>query len=406
MLAPSEERFVRHGTYTGRSVTVAGDLDIDALSAAFGAVQRTYPVVTCRIAEDSAGRGYLLGPVAPAGMSVRNGDSGAVPLPGEPIDPRRQLAYLDVVCSGAGRARVTLFAHHSIADAGHCVRLLGQLWHHYTDYLEFGSTTVVPHGYPQPLEWHAGARGITRGPVSGFEDVIRPLPSGQRELPADKGCPALVRPQRIVLDRAATARIVAVHRGCDVTVNGLVTAVLLKAFAAEKYGAAVESVGCLYPVDMRSRFDPRIPAPAGTNMAGLACFAAAIDPAIGIIELARQISDRLRRELAAGVVQQSVLHFPEFFGPSRIHSLAGHVAVTNTGIVPAFRTPAAIELVDYEIVYLSAHPRPTAGASAAATFLVYTFIGRLTIGLLGAAAERLLPFVRAELAALSESIDA
>uniref|UniRef100_UPI003D781625 phthiocerol/phthiodiolone dimycocerosyl transferase family protein n=1 Tax=Nocardia brasiliensis TaxID=37326 RepID=UPI003D781625 len=45
-------------------------------------------------------------------------------------------------------------------------------------------------------------------------------------------------------------------------------------------------------------------------------------------------------DLAAGIVQQSVLHFPDFFGDKRIHSLAGHVAVTNTGAVPPFRTPA------------------------------------------------------------------
>jgi hypothetical protein len=139
-------------------------------------------------------------------------------------------------------------------------------------------------------------------------------------------------------------------------------------------------------------------------MAGLASFAADVDISAGVIPLARQISSRLHHDLAEGVTQQSVLHFPDFFGPTRIHSLAGHVAVTNTGVVPTFRVPPNIELADYEIVYLSAHPRPTAGPGAAVTFLVYTFTGRLAVGLLGGGpdADRLLAAVRKELTALSE----
>jgi hypothetical protein len=72
-------------------------------------------------------------------------------------------------------------------------------------------------------------------------------------------------------------------------------------------------------------------------------------------------------------------------------------------VVPTFRVPADLELSDYEIVYLSAHPRPSAGA-AALTFLVYTFTGRLSVGLLGGAltADCLLTAVRKELTALSE----
>ncbi|MFD0362842.1 acyltransferase [Nocardia sp. GCM10030253] len=411
VLAPSEERFVRHGTYTGRSVSVVGDLDIDAVRAAFAALRRAYPVVICRIEEDTAGRGYLLRPRQrpPVGVWANLGDPDTVRLPAEPIDPADQLVYLDVVLSDAGRSRITLFAHHSIADAGHCVELLARLWDHYTDCVESGTTTVVPHDYPQSLEWHAAAHGITRSELSGFDDVARPLDPEEQSLPADPATAApsvLVRPLRAVLDRAATARIIGLGRHQGVTVNGLVTAALLRAYVSEKDRATGDpvSVGCLYPVDMRSRLTPPVPAAAGTNMAGLASFAAEVDVSAGVIELARQISSRLHHDLAEGITQQSVLHFPDFFGPTRIHSLAGHVAVTNTGVVPTFRVPANIELSDYEIVYVSAHPRPSAGASAAVTFLVYTFTGCLTVGILGGGptAGRLLNAVRKELTALSE----
>lgn len=404
-LAPSEQRFVRHGTYTGRSVSVQGALDPAALREAFDIVRRAYPIVACRIMEDTAGQGYLLAPDERAWTpaSVRQGDVQTVDLP--VVDPAAQLAYLDVVGSGADRWRVTLFTHHSIADAGHCVGLLSRLWDFYTGIIDRASITVVPQDYPKPLEWYVEAHGIARSVATGFEDVTEPLPPEVEVVPAACEEPApstLARPLRACLDPDTTARIVALGRKSGVPVNGLVTAALLRAYASETVCGA-SPLGCLYPVDLRSRFDPPVAAAAGTNMAGMASFAAEVDPAGSLVELAQRISGRLAHDLSSGVVHQSVLHFPDFYGTTRTHSLAGHIAVTNTGVVPAFRTPVAIELTDYEIVYLSAHPRPSAGASATVTFLVYTFARELTVGLLGggAHADGLLAAVRAELTALS-----
>ncbi|MFC9436720.1 acyltransferase [Nocardia sp. NPDC057030] len=406
-LAPSEQRFVRHGTYTGRSVAVAGELDVAALKEAFAALQMAFPVVLCRIGEDEEGTGYLLRPGdSPIEASVTEGDVETVGLPATPVDPGTQLAYLDAVVSGADRWRVTLFAHHSIADAGHCVELLSRFWGCYTDIVESTPISVVPQEYPQPLEWHAAKRGIVAGSVSGFEAVTKPLPTATPAVPVGDPAPSsLARPERIRFDEATTARIVALGHRRGVSVNGLITAALLRAYASETPDATggPVSLGCLYPVDMRSRLDPRVAPAEGTNMAGLASFAAAIDPAESVLELAQRISERLSTDLAEGIVQQSVLHFPDFYGPTRIHSLAGHIAITNTGAVPRFRTPAALTLTDYEIVYLSAHPKPSTGASAAITFLVYTFHSQLAVGLLGGgtSTNKLLTAVHKELTALS-----
>ncbi|MFB8277207.1 phthiocerol/phthiodiolone dimycocerosyl transferase family protein [Nocardia colli] len=410
VLAPSEQRFVRHGTYTGRSVSVAGELDVAALKEAFAALQVAFPVVLCRIGEDEAGTGYLLRPGdSPIGASVTEGDVETVGLPATPVDPGTQLAYLDAVVSGTDRWRVTLFAHHSIADAGHCVELLSRFWAFYTDIVESAPISVVPQEYPQPLEWHAAKRGIVAGEVSGLEDVTKPLPAAATTVPVGDPAPSsLAWPKRARLDEATTARIVSLghHRG--VSVNGLITAALLRAYASGTSTATGNPVplGCLYPVDMRSRLDPRVAPAEGTNMAGLASFAAEIDPSENVLELAQRISERLHSDLDEGIVQQSVLHFPDFYGPTRIHSLAGHIAITNTGAVPRFRTPANLTLTDYEIVYLSAHPKPSTGASAAITFLVYTFHGQLAVGVLGGGtdADRLLTAVRKELTALSAEV--
>ncbi|WP_245671493.1 phthiocerol/phthiodiolone dimycocerosyl transferase family protein [Nocardia amamiensis] len=404
VLAPSEQRFVRHGTYTGRSVSVRGALDPAALREAFATLRRAYPVVGCRIVEDAAGQGYLLHPDERAWVqaSVREGDAAEVGLP--LVDPAAQLAYLDVVYSGADRWRVTLFVHHSVADAGHCVALLTRLWAYYTDIVEQVPITVVPQDLPRSLEWYVAARGIAKAAASGFEDVTKPLPP-EASRPADSERPApaaLARPRRVRLDADVTARIVGLGGASGATVNGLLTAALLRAYARETAGGAIP-LGCLYPVDLRTRLQPPVPGAAGTNMAGLTSFAARVDPAASPVELAQRISARLAQDLSEGIVQQSVLHFSDFYGTTRINSLAGHIAVTNTGVVPAFRIPPTIELTDYEIVYLSAHPRPSAGASAAVTFLVYTFAHELTVGVLGggAHADGLLAAVRTELTALS-----
>ncbi|MGW4635494.1 phthiocerol/phthiodiolone dimycocerosyl transferase family protein [Nocardia sp. NPDC004415] len=383
VLDPSEQRFVRHATFTGRSVTVRGELDPVALGAAFAALQRAFPILVCRIVEDAEENGILLRPghIEPVGAWVSFGDPDEVRIPAESLSPRAQLGYLDVVLAEEDRARVTLFVHHSVADAGHCVELFARLWGYYTDHVETGSIAAGPREYPESVESLLARRGVVRGPRSGLEGVTRPLVVAdavgvvQSSQPAS---PALARPARIQLDPAETARVLELARSRAVSVNGLVTAAVLRAFAAV-YG--IDQVGCVYPVDLRRRLDPPVAAAAGTNVSGLAAFTTT---EFGdIVTLARRIGTALHDDLATGVIEQSVLHFPDFFGPTRVHSTAGHIALTNTGTVPTFRAPDGLVLDDYEIVYLSAHPRPSTGASAAVTFLVYTYLGRLTLARLG-----------------------
>lgn len=386
LLAPSEQRFVRHGTYTGRSVTVAGRVDIPALRAAFATLLRAYPVLACRIGIDEYGRGYLLRPArsGPVELCARDGDPTELTMPALRLDPAEQLAYLDVVCGPDDLSRVAMYVHHGVADAAHCVELFARFWDCYTDQIMCAPRAMEPFGYPMPLEWHAEQRGIARRGHSGFEDVARPLPpanpAGDDDGPGEG---VLVRPRRLRLDPADTARIVELSKLHRVSVNALLTAGLLRAYAATAGPGVAVPVGCLYPVDLRARLDPPVAAAAGTNMAGLAAFTAEVDTADCIVELAQRISARLRNDLDSGTVQQSVLHFPDYFGDNRIHSLAGHIAITNTGVVPQFRTPAGVHITDYEIVYLSAHPRRSLGPSAAVTFLAYTFAARLTVAILG-----------------------
>ncbi|MFC8043610.1 acyltransferase [Nocardia sp. NPDC057353] len=399
-LAPSEERFVRHGTFTGRSVLVSGALDIRVLRRAFGDLQTSYPVLRCRIAADPA---RLLGPRGRAPrLRLATGDPAAVALPRRALRPDRALGYLDVV-RDRGTARVTLYVHHAVADAGHCLALFARLWELYTERVECGRATVVEHPLPLPLEQHLLDSGLSRAGVSGLEDVIAPEPPPPPPAGHTPGPQALARPYRLVLDPAATARLTGFARAHGVSMNGVVTAALLRAFA--ELAPAPGPVRCVYPVDLRGRLGKRVTPVGGTNMAGLTAIAAEIDRADDPLELAQRVTNTLRHDLAEGIVQQSVLHFPDFYGERRVHSLAGHVAITNTGAVAPFTVPAGLRVLDYEIVYLSAHPRPSAGASAAVTFLVYTYAGRLSVGVLGGGdPERMAAAVRAELDLLVERV--
>ncbi|MFE3545806.1 acyltransferase [Nocardia sp. NPDC059177] len=385
VLDPSEQRFVRHATFTGRSVTVRGELDAAALGAAFAALQRAFPILVCRIVEDADENGILLRPehIEPVGAWVGFGDPDEVRIPVESMDPAAQLGYLDVVLAEEDRARITLFVHHSVADAGHCVELFARLWGYYTDHVETGAIAALPREYPVSVESLLAQRGTVRGPRSGLEPVTRALvvadAVGVVE-PSPPSSAALARPARIQLDAEETARVLDLARAHEVSVNGLVTAAVLRAFATVY---DVDQVGCLYPVDLRRRLDPPLPPAAGTNISGLAAFTTGVADTSDPVALARRIGTHLHNDLATGLIEQSVLHFPDFFGPGRIHSTAGHLALTNTGTVPAFRAPAGLLIDDYEIVYLSAHPRPSTGASAAATFLIYTYRGKLTLARLG-----------------------
>ncbi|QIS12150.1 phthiocerol/phthiodiolone dimycocerosyl transferase family protein [Nocardia arthritidis] len=405
-LDPSEARFVPHGAYSGHTVLVTGELDATALGAAFAALQRSYPVLTCRIVEESDGRCLLVRSNAspPVGPWFGDGDPGRLRDPAQPLDPATQLAYLDVVAA-PGCARVTWYIHHAVADGSHAIELFARFWDFYTDCLTATVPEPVPHDYPRSLEWYSATYGFRRGPLSGLEDVTVPLSAEPKPDPAAATAilgGGLLRPARSTLDAETTGRLIALARRTGLTVNSVVTGVLLRAFGA-RTSADPRPVRALYAVDLRRHLDPQVPATAGTNLAASACFAADMETCGGTMELARRIAGRLRRDLAQGVLQQSVWHYPDFYGDRRTRSVAGHLGLTNCGVIPRFRTPPGAAITDYEIVHLLAHPRPsTEVTSQTGLFMLYTFAGRLTIGYVGAVdADVLLAVIRDELTAIS-----
>ncbi|MBF6065721.1 acyltransferase [Nocardia terpenica] len=403
-LSPSERRFVSSGVFGYWTVPVTGDFDPDAMRAAFTALQHAYPVLSCRIVTLEDGDRLVRPTEFPAeGAWVRAGDPEPVRAPAGFTDPDRQLAYLDIVCGRDG-ARVTLFVHHSIADARHDMELFARLWDLYAGHPASVAEQPAPQDYPQSLEWHVTTRGIERGPRSGLEPVYRPMPDEPETVGEIPYRNILARPDRLILDAEITTGIVESGRRTGLSVNSLVSAALLRAYAtvASTDGSPVP-VGVLAAVDLRSRLLPAVSATGGTTMSTFACFDAEIETATAATDLARRIGDRLRTDLDSGVVAQSVLHFPDLFGDTRKHSLAGHISLTNLGAIPALRTPAGLTVTDYETGFHLAHPRPSAADSPAALLQVYTYAGRMTIGYVGdhLGTDAVLDAIRAELTEVS-----
>ena len=76
---------------------------------------------------------------------------------------------------------------------------------------------------------------------------------------------------------------------------------------------------------------------------GIATYLAEIRRDTDIVELARDINDTFKNDIAEGVIQQSFLHFsPQYVGNPP--GLPDVVMFTDNGIVPPMPTPAGMTL--------------------------------------------------------------
>jgi hypothetical protein len=76
---------------------------------------------------------------------------------------------------------------------------------------------------------------------------------------------------------------------------------------------------------------------------GLATYLAEIDDKTTVADLARDIAETFRADLADGVIQQSRLHFsPQYVGNPP--GLPDVVMFADNGVVPPVRTPPGLEM--------------------------------------------------------------
>ncbi|NKY24966.1 phthiocerol/phthiodiolone dimycocerosyl transferase family protein [Nocardia gamkensis] len=367
-LAPSEALFFDLGVFVGYSVRVRGVLDIPALSAAFEALRRSYPVLAAHV-EIVDGHHLLVESPGPLpGVSVYAGDPGQ-PLSGANLDWGRALSGLHVVYDG-DCASVTLVTHHCIADGHHSVAMLIDLWSLFTDTVGGRTPDTVLHDYPESMEKLFADRGISPPDIGSAE----PARSAGIQLPA----PGCTEPDRTMtqlrchLSARVTDELIAFGRRHGVTVNGLVSAAIVRT-EADVRNLRLADITYSYLVDLRTHVTPPVEFTAGTNVIGFAVYRAPAG-SIELIDLARGINEQLRTDLADGRIQREALIAANNPAPPE----CGEVRCSNGGVVPPLRSPAGLEPVDC---------RPVPTGFPFPLYTIHRFSGRLSIELFVPAGE-------------------
>ncbi|MEV6067008.1 hypothetical protein AB0L82_10700 [Nocardia sp. NPDC052001] len=386
-LAPSERVFALVGAYIGYRVRVRGELDIAALATAFAGLRQRYPVLAAVLEPEDEGHAIVARPGPLPGVVVSAGDLDA-PVSGACVDQEHALSGLHVVLDG-DRAAVTLFTHHSIADGYHSLELLGDLWSLYTAAVRGEQVDLTPWDYPESLEQVLADRGI----VKADNDIAEPAAS-----PASPDAP--VRPSRTPdatrvytvaatrcrLDAVVTAGLLAYAREQETTLNGVVSALILRV-ESEQGGVPAERFEYSYPVDLRNRISPPVANPAATDPLGFVNFTPTGDLG-NTAEVARAVTDDLRKGLDSGEVHQAGLRFFDTMtaAVARLGQVPASerpvgIVSSNWGVVPTPRIPEQLEFEDFQSMMFEHRVAPDSPFKPPNTYVLSTFQGRLAIEL-------------------------
>jgi len=348
-LAPSEDFFAETQTFTSVTVHLKGSVDIDAMSLAFDTLLEVYPVYAGHLEQAADGRYQIVtDDLLHPGMWIVSGDNGASPE--MHLDQGVSLVNL-MVKHADGRAELTLYVHHSLADGHHIAGLLFELLSRYTGVVSTGDPgPVSAQPAPEPIEALLKQRGIQKQRRSGLDRFIPAMFAYEIPPRRSTGCPKPERPVAVPVARGRltqpeTRALVQFGRKHRLFVNALVSAAILLAEWRLRETPYIP-IPYLYPVNLRGLLEPPV-TPTGCTLAlGVATYLAQITPDTGIVALARDIAETLQADLSDGVIQQSLLHFNLQYegGPP---GLPDFVLSTNIGNVSAAPTPPDLEVVDF-----------------------------------------------------------
>jgi hypothetical protein len=349
-LARSEEMFAETQNFVGLGAHVEGPVDIDAMSEAFDLLLQSHPVLGGHLEQGADGRyEIVLDDLLHSGIEVIELD-GPDAQASEPLfDQSAALVHLRVIVRD-GQAQPTFYIHHSLADGHHQFSLVEELFATYTDLVTTGKAKpVTVHPAPDPMEKVLADRGVERKDRSGLERMlgamfVYDLPPSRRS--AAESNPAV--PQRVpmvscLMSTEETEAIVDFCRANRLGLNGLLSAIVLTAEWQLRQTPNIP-VPYVYPVDLRYLLSPPVSATGCTNPVGIATYLAEIRRDTELVELARDINDTFKKDIAEGIIQQSFLHFsPQYVGNPP--GLPDVVMFTDNGIVPPMPTPPELKLV-------------------------------------------------------------
>jgi phenolphthiocerol/phthiocerol/phthiodiolone dimycocerosyl transferase len=348
-LARSEEMFAETQSFTGAAAYAKGPVDIDAMSAAFDALIEAHPVLAGHLEKGPDGRHQIVtNDLLHPGIEVVELDDPTAEDPPVYLDQFSSLFHLRVTIRD-GQAQPTLYIHHSLADGHHQFSLVHDMFSWYTDLVCTGSLpSVTVEPAPESLEVVLAERGVHKGKRSGLERFMPAMfaydlpPSRRIASNVKAGRPVAVPMAWCRLDQRQTEDVIAYCRARKLGLNAVLSAIVLLA-EWQIRGTPNIPVPYVYPVDLRYVLSPPLSATACTNPVGLATYLAEIDHNTTVEDLARDIGNTFRADLADGVIQQSMLHFsPQYVGNPP--GLPDVVMLTDNGLVPNVATPPGVEL--------------------------------------------------------------
>lgn len=349
-LSRSEEMFAETQSFVGLGAQMRGPIDADALADAFDALLEAHPVLAGHLERDAEGRHHLaVDELEHPGIEVIELDGPNAQGPPIHLDQSESLIQMRLTMRG-DEAQPTLYVHHSLADGHHEFSLIEELFSYYTDLVCNGSIgPITAEPTPDALETVLAERGIEKQSRSGLERFWPALfaydlpPSRRSDTDAQTDSPVPVPKASCRLGEDATHALIKFGRAHRLSLNGLISAVLLMAEWRLR-GELNIPVPYIYPVDLRYFLTPPVSATGCTNPMGVGTYLAEIGHDTDVVDLARQIAETFRSDLAEGVVQQSLLHFsPQYVGNPP--GLPDIVMLTDNGPVPPMRTPPGVELV-------------------------------------------------------------
>lgn len=374
-LSISEEFYAKAENFIGFTVTLRGPVDVAAMSEAFDTLMRVHPAHAGHLERDSNGRHQIMvDDYEHPGMWLEKIDEP----PAERL-PNQSEALVNLLLRvGEDRSELTLFTHHALADANHQFALLDELFGWYTDIVTgAGIGAVKPEPIPESLETVLSERGIVKLQRFGLERFLPAMFA--YDLPPSRRNAGRVGPQSVRVPSAIcrltsqeSQALVDICADRRISLNALVAAAILMAEWTIRETPHLP-IPYIYPVDLRFFLNPPVGATQATNPLGMAMYLAEIHAKTDVIDMARDIVEAFRSDLAEGVIAQSFLHFGEQY-EGNPPGLPDVVMTTDAGEMPPVRTPPGLTVEQYDVEVLFAST-----AAGIDMYSVGTYDGRLVI---------------------------
>lgn len=328
-----------------------GELDPDALAAAYNDVCARYPLLRAHVKPGDSGRLLSASPGIIPRVRIWDGDETTLRREiSRPWDVTRALAELVLV-----RGRESFLALRTdigVVDGRGWIAVYQELWRSYTTAVKGETLTIEGSGSlpmsPTAAASRWGAPPAATHPSSGWVPIIQ----------FDDE-----------LDRLETQQLLAAARAHGVSLHGLVAGVTLvvhRGFGDVTTGPA--SMACMSAVDLRNRVTP----PLGTTevMKFVAFHLAQVEvtPESNPYQLGRDLKNSLDLAIADGRIP---LDHPSLQIDTPLEPRLAEVAVSNVGVVDDIDHPPGVRITGWSRIITENRAYTLYG--------VYTFRGRLHV---------------------------